>query len=300
LVSPEKVVENLSSIRESGIFVVDDVAFLPQEHTLAIAEGIVRKGIKKQYYIETRCDVLLRNKEVFKEWRKLGLIYIFLGMEAIDAESLALHRKRTTVDKNFEALEFARTLDIDVAINIIADPSWDRQRFEAIRKWAWEIPEIVNLSILTPYPGTEIWFSDIRRLSTRDYRLFDITHAVLPTKLPLPEFYTEMVETQSVIYKKFNGWRGFLPVIPIVLKNLLHGQTNFIRHLWSYPKFINTERLLADHSQNVQYEIRLPDDPIEKVDHKLLYIHPAAGRRSRVLDLDSEKFVEQSRLTKKD
>ena len=300
LVSPEIAVENLASIREPGVFIVDDVAFLSQDHAMAIAEGIARKGIRKNYFIETRCDVLLRNKEVFKVWKKLGLEYMFLGIEAIDSESLALHRKRTTLDKNFEALEFARSLGIPVSINIIADPSWDHQRFEVVRNWAREIPEIVNISVLTPYPGTEIWLSDIRRLNTRDYRLFDITHAVLPTQLPLAEFYTEMVETQGMVYKKFMGLRGMLLVLPITLNNLLHGQTNFIRHLWSYPKFINPERLLADHFQPLQYEIRMPGESVEKVDPKLLYIHPSGGRISRALDSSSEKFVEQSRSIRED
>lgn len=300
LVSPEKAVENLALIREPGVFIVDDVAFLSQDHALAIAEGIARKGIKKNYFLETRCDVLLRNKEVFKVWKKLGLEYMFLGIEAIDAEDLALHRKRTTLDKNFEALEFARSLGIAVSINIIADTTWDHQRFVAVRKWAWEIPEIVNISVLTPYPGTEIWYSDIRRLNTRDYRLFDITHAVLPTRLPLAEFYTEMVNTQDVIYKKFMGLRGMLLVLPISINNVLHGQTNFIRNLWSLPKFINTKRLLADHTQPVQYEMRLQDGPKEKVDPKEIYIHPTGGKRSRALDSASEAFVEQSRSTNDD
>ena len=298
LVSPEKAVENLASIREPGVFIVDDVAFLPQDHAMAIAEGIASKGIKKKYYIETRCDVLLRNKEVFKIWKKLGLEYMFLGLEAIDGESLAQHRKRTTLDKNFEALEFARSLGIMVAINIIVDPSWDHHRFEVVRKWAWEIPEIVNISVLTPYPGTEIWLSDTRQLNTRDYRLFDITHAVLPTYLPLAEFYAEVVETQAVIYKKYMGFKGMFMALPVTINNLIHGQTNFVRHLWSYPKFINTERLLSDHSQPSQYQIRLPDQPVGKVDAKLLYIHPASGRRSRALDPAHEQFVEQTRSIK--
>jgi len=41
---------------------------------------------------------------------------------------LKLHRKRVTLSKNFEALEFARELGITAAINIIADPDWDEKR----------------------------------------------------------------------------------------------------------------------------------------------------------------------------
>ena len=126
LVSPERAVEDLRSIREPGVFIVDDVAFLQEEHGMAIGEAIARAGIKKQYYLETRGDVLLRNKEVFRFWKKLGLEYMFLGIEAIDEEGLQKFRKRISLGRNFEALEFARSLGIYVLINLIADPEWDR------------------------------------------------------------------------------------------------------------------------------------------------------------------------------
>ena len=61
--------------------------------------------------------MLLRNKEVFQFWKTLGLEYMFLGIEAIDEEGPRQHRKRISLGKNFEALEFARSLGITVAIN---------------------------------------------------------------------------------------------------------------------------------------------------------------------------------------
>jgi len=60
---------------------------------MELGEAIARAGIKKRYYLETRGDVLLRNKEVFRFWKKLGLEYMFLGIEAIDEEGLQLYRK---------------------------------------------------------------------------------------------------------------------------------------------------------------------------------------------------------------
>lgn len=199
------IADELASLREPGVFIVDDVAFVHAEHGMQIAEAVRRRGIRKRYYLETRGDVLLRNKEVFRFWSKLGLEYMFLGMEAIDEEGLKAFRKRISLDKNFEALEFARSLDITVAINLIADPDWDRDRFETIRQWCLDIPEIVNISVNTPYPGTEIWLREERPLTSLDYRLYDIQHAVLPTRLPLPEFYTELVRTQQVLNRKHMG-----------------------------------------------------------------------------------------------
>src|SRR5262249_15766513 len=171
--------------------------------------------------------VLLRNKEVFKLWKRLGLNTMFLGLEAIDDEGLKRYRKRVTLSKNFKALEYARSLDITVAVNIIADPSWDRERFKVVPDCCLEIPSIVNSSINSPYPGREAWPPEPPRFTTRDSRLFDIQHAVLPTKLPLPEFYKELVETQRVLSRKHLGWAGLRQCAAIVVRHLLRGQTNF-------------------------------------------------------------------------
>ena len=60
---------------------------------------------------------------------------MFIGLEAIDEDGLKRFRKRINLDRNMEALEAARSLGINVAINLIADPSWDRDRFETVRQW---------------------------------------------------------------------------------------------------------------------------------------------------------------------
>ena len=237
----------MASIREPNVFIVDDVAFIRPEHGHGIAAELERRRIRKRYYLETRSDVLLRNLEVFERWTRLGLSYMFLGMEAIDAEGLDLYRKRVSPDDNFRALEAARKLGINVAINLIVDPAWDAARFRAIREFALAVPEIVHLTVMTPYPGTEIWHTESRRLTTRDYRLFDIQHAVVPTTLPLAEFYRELVRTQAVINRKHLGVRTAFGAARILGGNLARGQTNFARMLWRFNKVYNAGRQYADH-----------------------------------------------------
>ena len=291
-INPERAVEDLARIKEPGVFIVDDVAFIQDRHGLAIGEAIARKGIKKKYYLETRGDVLLRNKEVFKFWRDLGVEYMFLGLEAIDEEGLKKYRKRVPLGTNFEALEFARSLGIAVAINIIADPDWDEERFRVVRAWCLEVPEVVNISVNTPYPGTESWLREARRLATRDYRLFDIQHAVLPTRLPLDRFYRELVETQRVLNMKHLGARRLWEASGSIARLLLRGQTNYLRTLWKFNSVYNADLLLADHALPVRYEIPLPPPHREHIDAKSLYIHTPRGRRVRAVDPAAERFVD--------
>ena len=293
--SAEAAAAELASIREPGIFIVDDVAFIQAEQGMAIGEAIARRGIRKHYYLETRGDVLLRNKDVFRFWKTLGLRYMFLGVEAIDEEGLKKYRKRVTLSKNFEALEFARSLGIMVAINLIADPGWDHRQFELIRQWCLEIPEIVNISVNTPYPGTESWLTESRRLTTRDYRLFDIQHAVLPTRLPLAEFYVELVRTQQVLNRKHLGWRALKGLAGILAHNLARGQTSTLKMLWKFNSVYNPALQLADHRQPVHYEMSLPPEHRDLIDPRSIYVHSPRGRHGRSIDDDTEQFVEQTR-----
>ena len=297
LVAPEHAVEDLRRIREPGIFVVDDVAFVHKRHAMELGEAVARAGIKKRYYLETRGDVLLRHKEVFRFWKTLGLQYIFIGLEAIDADGLKRYRKRTSPDRNFEALEFARSLGLIVAINLIADPDWDHDRFRAVRDWGLDIPEVVNLSVNTPYPGTESWLTEERALTSRDYRLYDIQHAVMPTRLPLAEFYEELVTTQRAFYRKFAGWRAAYATAGVVARQLLRGHPNFLKSLYLLDKLYRPELLLADHQRPSAYQIPVPEpsNAPKAADRTGFYIHLPRGRKGRAIDAATESFVEATR-----
>jgi hopanoid C-3 methylase len=268
--SPEGAVEDLASIREPGVFLVDDVAFIQADQGYAIAREIERRGIKKQYYLETRGDVLLRNKDVFRYWKGLGLQYMFLGVEAIDEEGV---KARDAQQESGSARMCPRTRHRR-GDQIIADPSWDEKRFAVVREWALSVREIVHITVNTPYPGTETWLTESRQFTTKDYLLFDVQHAVLPTKLPLEEFYRQLVQTQQVLNQKFMSWAALGRTLGLSLGFLARGQTNFVKMLWKFNKVYNYQRQLADHQREVRYPMQLPAAPVKKVDLATLYIHP--------------------------
>ena len=279
--SPEAAVEDMARIAEPGVFIVDDVAFIKAEEGDEIARQLERRGIRKEYYLETRTDVLIRNEEVFRRWKRLGLNYMFLGLEALDEDGLKAFRKRSTPKINNQALEVARNVGLTVAINIIADPDWDEARFAFVREWAASVPEIVNITVQTPYPGTETWLTEARRLTTLDYRLFDVQHAVLPTRLPLHRFYEELVKTQSVLARKHLGVAALGKTAGIVAGQLRRRQTNFIKMIWKFNKVYNADRQYSDHFRDVEYHLPPPaEQPVKAPDRKELYIHaPLHGRR---------------------
>jgi len=158
-----------------------------------------------------------------------------------------------------------------------------------------ELPEVVNISINTPYPGTESWITEGGGVVSRDYRLYDIQHAVLPTKLPLAEFYKELVTTQQAFYRKHMGWRRLIKMAGVVAAQLARGQTNFLGSLFGLERVFRPEYLLADHAKPFDYQIPLPAEPTRR--RTSLYVHAPQGRKGRSIDVATERFLDETRMS---
>jgi radical SAM superfamily enzyme YgiQ (UPF0313 family) len=117
---------------------------------------------------------------------------IFLGLEKIDDEGLKSVNKSNTAAKNDRAIEILQDLDVGYTPNFIVDPDWEVVDFDKLKAWIDRTGAYNSgFSVLTPLPGTDLWDEVEDQVNTQDWELFDITHSVLPTKLPLNEFYEQ-------------------------------------------------------------------------------------------------------------
>ena len=135
-----------------------------------------------------------------------GSRYMFLGLEAIDEEGLKMHRKRVSLGKNFEALEFARSLGINGRDQHHRRPRLGPRRVSrSSASGAWRSRRSSTSASTRPIPAPRAGSPRRAGFTTRDYRLFDIQHAVLPTRLPLPEFYEELVQHPAGAEQEASG-----------------------------------------------------------------------------------------------
>ena len=120
---------------------------------------------------------------------------------------------------------------------------------------------------------------------------------MLPTRLPLPEFYDELVATQRAFYRKHLGWQRVSDTAGVIARHLLRGQTNFVRSLFLLDRVYRPDLLLADHASPVEYQIPLPRPAaVGQSAARALYIHPPRGRKGRAIDSATERFVEETRM----
>jgi radical SAM superfamily enzyme YgiQ (UPF0313 family) len=208
--TPERVVQELMRINEPYIFFVDD-NFLANIHRAERIANLIRENcIKKTYSFQARSDTIVRHPDIIKLWKEIGLCTIFIGFEKVEDEGLEDLNKKNTVENNDKALRLLKDLDINVWASFIVNPDYERKDFKKLKDYIITRKiKTPTFSIFTPLPGTELFRQLKEKLISQDYRLFDIAHTVLPTKLPIKEFYEEFCSLYKLPYSRLKLiWEG--------------------------------------------------------------------------------------------
>jgi radical SAM superfamily enzyme YgiQ (UPF0313 family) len=189
---PEKVVEELAGLDEEYVFFADDESLVDAARMKTLATMIREAGICKRYFLYGRSDTIARNPDLLELWREVGLERVFVGLEFFRDADLEDIGKGSTVRDNKQAVKVLQSLGIDIYASLIVRPSFTKADFAACVQYCRALElDFATFAMLTPLPGTDFYDEAKERLITDDYDYFDFVHTVLPTVLPLKDFYEE-------------------------------------------------------------------------------------------------------------
>lgn len=195
----ENVVKELLEIKEEFVFFADDESLVDFERMAELARLIKESGIKKRYFLYGRSDTIVKHPELLEVWKEIGLERIFVGLEFFRDEDLKYIKKGSTARNNEDAIKILQKLDIDIYASFIVRPEFTGEDFKAFKQYCRRSGlNFATFSVLTPLPGTDLYEEVKDKMVTHNYDYFDFLHTLLPTSLPLKEFYKEL----CYLYKK--------------------------------------------------------------------------------------------------
>jgi radical SAM superfamily enzyme YgiQ (UPF0313 family) len=232
------IVDQMESCEEPFVFVLDDNFLTSTRRATELCDELERRQVKKYWMTQGRTDFAADHPELMARLAKNGLVMVLSGFESNSDDTLAALRKKNTWQKNQRANEILRELGVFQTGIFMARADWTERQFEQcyeyVRSLAVAIP---LLTILTPLPGTQLYRSYEDQLMTTDRRLFDLLHAVLPTRLARPDFYRLMCrfydETTSSVYWAF---RTMAKRRPDFVRKILPGMFWFYARTWRYQR----------------------------------------------------------------
>jgi radical SAM superfamily enzyme YgiQ (UPF0313 family) len=138
-------------------------------------------------------------------WRDIGLEKVFVGLEFFRDQDLSNIGKGTSINDNKEAIRILSSLGIEPYPSFIIRPEWQQEDFGELRQYCRNLDlSFAGFAVLTPLPGTDLYEQSKDQLITNNYDYFDFIHTVLPTTLPLKDFYHEYYQ---LYMKAFNVFR---------------------------------------------------------------------------------------------
>ena len=189
---PERVVEELAGIDENFVFFADDESLVDATRMKKLARLIKEAGLRKRYFLYGRSDTIARNPELLEMWRDIGLERVFVGLEFFRDEDLEYIRKGSKASDNEKAVAILQDLGIDIYASFIVRPEFRKDDFAVFRQYCHGLGlSFATFAVLTPLPGTDFYEAVKTRLITHNYDYFDFVHTLLPTELPLKDFYEE-------------------------------------------------------------------------------------------------------------
>jgi anaerobic magnesium-protoporphyrin IX monomethyl ester cyclase len=212
--SPKRIAEEMQYLYENyGIrffWLTDDDFGLGRE-TSELFDEIIKRGFADDimWFMQARCDEIVKNSNLLSKLRKAGNRWILLGVESPSESTLKAFNKQIHPKDSEKAIKLLKQNDIFAQATLIIGERKDSAKSIArLREFVSEIdPDLAIFMILTPFLGTKIYREAERNgwIEDTNWAHYDMVHAIMPT-----EYLTRM-EVQEELYNCYRSFYGSLP-----------------------------------------------------------------------------------------
>lgn len=193
----ENVIEELRTIKEKNVFIVDDNFLQNAESVEKFCTRLESDGIEKNFIVFGRADFISRNEQSIARFKECGLKSVFVGIESFKKDELDSMEKRTTVEMNIAAVKILEKYDIESYLGLICMPDWTKADFDGLIEYlnGFKLP-FINLQPITSVPGTRLYEKEKEKLvlPREKYHLWDMAHLTfLPQNMSVRAYYKNIL-----------------------------------------------------------------------------------------------------------
>jgi len=174
-------------VRFADANTIVDVGFIDRLFT-----RIEQEGIKKEYIMDVRADTAVNHPQLIEKLARNGLKVVICGFESYKEAELQKYNKKSSAHFIAKAVDVFHANGIMLRGNYVIPTDYTYDDFKAMADYAGAHKvAYAGYTILSPMPGT-LYHEEVKNLiCDHDLRKYNFFNAVLPTVLPVEEFYRE-------------------------------------------------------------------------------------------------------------
>jgi len=207
--SAKNVVDEIEKCLNLGIkeiFIYDDTFTVDRKRVMNICNEIINRNLKFTWDIRTRVNTV--DEEMLILLKRAGCERIHYGVEAGTEKILKVLNKQITLDQTLKAFKLTRKFKIQtLAYFMIGAPTETKEDIMATIDFMKKLnPDFVQITLLTPFPGTKVYQWALEQKIFNDYwkDFAKNPQAGFKTKYWTKELSKEELEKLLIIaYKKF-------------------------------------------------------------------------------------------------
>jgi len=226
---------------KDSIWFIDDCFNISRERDIVFCEEIIKRKIKVEFWMETRTDQWVRDKDLIPLWKRAGLKAILTGIEFSSDGKLKEYKKGTTVDVNTQACRITKKAGLTLQTCFMyGDSTDDGETAGALLKYARKMNyDLCSVQLTTPFPGTVLYdkMKEQGRLLSDDWLHYALEHSVIKNDTCSPQ---EIEENYLRINFTANASIGHF------LKMLFQLPRDRNNGYWSWRFYWETSRLFIE------------------------------------------------------
>jgi radical SAM superfamily enzyme YgiQ (UPF0313 family) len=209
--SPERHLDEVGHLIEKYHVreIFDDTGTFPTGKWLRkFCKGMMERGYNEEVLFSCNFRYDQINRNVCKLMKKAGFRLLKVGLESANQKTLDRLNKGITVQQIIDGCKIAKEAGLEIHLTIMVGFPWetkeDANRTLMLAKRLMEegLADVLQSTIVIPYPGTKLWYQALEfnwfRISPQEYERYDMTEPVLKTQDMTAE---EVVKICDEIYK---------------------------------------------------------------------------------------------------
>ena len=210
----EEIEEIIGRYGFSALAFLDDNFTLDPDRVLQICEQILHQGWDLKWWCFSRPDTLIKNDAMVEAMAAAGARYVFMGIESASQGVLDAYGKRAHPGMAESAVRLLRRYGIDTTGSyVLGEVGETEEMARATISQAIQLRVAsAQFSLLTPYPGTDLFERLRGRIFEPDWSRYDCMHPTIRLDHLSPERLSELLRL---------AYRAFYLRPSRVLKGLL-------------------------------------------------------------------------------
>lgn len=190
------------------IFFYDDNFTASPSRTKELLRRMKEEGITPRWTAQARVDVV-KDREMMELMRETNCLFLYLGLESINPETLQAYRKSQTVEDIVDAIEVIHEYGIRVhGMFVLGSDEDDRATIRQTVRFAKKTGiDTVQFMVLTPIPGSET-YEELRRdnrIFIEDWSKFN-GHNVVFYPMKMSPYMLQKEASLRAMFKFYSLW----------------------------------------------------------------------------------------------